>query len=153
LEIPVPMSPNYPEIPDNLALNRSKFVTFPSQADENGLDEAFRLFGNVKTFAFPQFFPQLWKTSGGDPTAGAAGEATVAHGFLRPQPSLSIDTVQRVSLLFKFLRYLSSAVGVRDHECDVPAKPPPPKAHTRLSRAHGNEERASGAETAPREGT
>src|SRR6478672_1485674 len=23
----------------------------------------------LKTFAFPHFFPQLWKTSGGDPTA------------------------------------------------------------------------------------
>jgi len=35
---------------------------------------------SLKTFAFPHFFPQLWKTSGGDPTAGAAGVSTVAHG-------------------------------------------------------------------------
>jgi hypothetical protein len=34
----------------------------------------------LKTLAFPHFFPQLWKTSGGDPTA-AAREATVTHAF------------------------------------------------------------------------
>jgi hypothetical protein len=30
--------------------------------------------------AFPHFFPQLWKTSGGDPTEGAAGDVTLAQG-------------------------------------------------------------------------
>src|SRR6476660_8586442 len=45
-----------------------------------------------KTCAFPHFFPQLWKTSGGDPTAILAGEATVTHGFGGRQPCAVIDS-------------------------------------------------------------
>jgi len=65
--------------------------------------------------AFPHFFPQLWKTSGGDPTLQFAGDATLAHDFtltklvsLRPA---FIDSLVHGSLLFRFLRPFSRVAG------------------------------------------
>jgi hypothetical protein len=59
----------------------------------------------------------------------------------------------RFDYYLSFSAYLSSAAGVRDNECDVPAKSPAAQAHARLSCADGNEEWTPGAETAPRKGT
>ena len=107
---------------------------------------------SLKTFAFPHFFPQLWKTSGGDPTAGAAGVATVAHGsgadnFLsRLTPFEAFDYYLSFSVIFLSLQG-------SDNECDVPAKPPAPKAHAWISRAYGHQERSPGVETPSRKGT
>src|SRR5215218_4645820 len=57
--------------------------------------------------AFPQFFPQLWKTSGGDPTEDQR-TTNVSIAF----STLAIDTSAAGSLVFMFLRSTSSAAEV-----------------------------------------
>src|SRR5689334_4242341 len=88
--VPVRLSPNYPRISTTSPLNLTKFATFafPPRQKPPKRPNWRRLAGG-KTIAFPHFFPQLWKTSGGDPTLTnrfVAGEATVAHGFVDRQP-------------------------------------------------------------------
>ena len=108
-----------------------------------------------KTFAFPHFFPQLWKTSGGDPTVRAR-DATVTQALDVRQPSRRrppiIDRLRAAWLLSKFLRRSSFAPKGSEHERNFPAKPPAPQAHPRIPRAHGNQERPTGSETAARQG-
>src|SRR3954471_1345876 len=65
--------------------------------------------------AFPQFFPQLWKTSVGTPTAAAGtrrkGDSNIARF------RVAIDSGTAGSLLFVFLRSTRNAVEVsKDHE-------------------------------------
>ena len=84
---------------------------FDLRPAKSGLTAASPRSLRAKTFAFPHFFPQLWKTSGGDPTAAVAGEATVAHGFHEGQPWRMIDKGLDAWLPFKFLRSLSFAAG------------------------------------------
>ena len=109
--------------------------------------------------AFPHFFPQLWKTSGGDPTAQSQGTATVAHGSdaLTIAHDAAADRLTlraRRSLLFTFLRH-AYFDGQRDSDImkrTFPAEPPSPHAHARLSGAHGHEERPARPEAPPRQG-
>jgi large subunit ribosomal protein L34 len=71
-----------------------------------------------KTVAFPQFFPQLWKTSGGDPTArrGARKEGDcntpIEHRTNASADAWAIDNCRRGSLISKFLCHYLPLQGI-----------------------------------------
>jgi large subunit ribosomal protein L34 len=79
-----------------------------------GLHTALGRVSLAKTWAFPHFFPQLWKTSGGDPTA-AVREATVTQGPETDNPregTVSIDTLRAARYYLSFSAIVSSPAGI-----------------------------------------
>jgi large subunit ribosomal protein L34 len=122
---------NFPGDPFKNALKAGIFRPSP---DENGFSAGLRHEHSGKTFAFPHFFPQLWKTSGGDPTV-RAGDATVTQASDRRQPPQ-----RRHDLLTGFgpLRYYLSFSAVllspqRDPNMSVTFQP----NRRRRKRTHG----------------
>ncbi len=134
---------------------REKLAFSDLRPVESGFTAGSRHEHSGKTFAFPHFFPQLWKTSGGDPTV-RAGDATVTQALDVRQPARRrppiIDRLRGAWLLSKFLRRSSFAPKGSEHERYFPAKPPAPQTHARIPRAHGNQEWPTGSETAARQG-
>jgi ribonuclease P protein component len=119
----------------------------------------------AKTRVFPHFFPQLWKTSGGDPTV-RAGDVSVSYAAnpdkARPfRPKVAaypsprfVDTGRHGSLEFGFLRFQRSTDrGPFDHEAYVSAKSASASQDSRLPRADEHEKGTPGAEAPPRQGT
>src|SRR3954447_2988629 len=67
------VSSTYPSNPANAKLNSRQNPGFRAVLPPNGRCAAVLPRNCEKIGAFPHFFPQLWKTSGGDPTAGYRG--------------------------------------------------------------------------------
>ena len=107
--------------------------------------------------AFPQFFPQLWKTSGGAPTA--LSETSLAS----PRETddniairrAAIDTSPVRSLLFKFLHSTKSLQRFYSHgqgRTHISAESPAPQEDPWFPGPHGDQEGPPGSRTPPREG-
>src|SRR5207302_1842501 len=106
-----------------------------------------RAISDFRPLAFPQLFPQLWKTSGGDPTdhlTRARGTDCNMRRF-----RVAIDTLGSRSLVFKFLLR-----GVHRHEGQTyfSAEPAAPEENPRVSRPDVHEEGPPGLEAPARQG-
>lgn len=107
--------------------------------------------------AFPQFFPQLWKTSGGAPTALLQTRIASPRGTddnIAIQRA-AIDTSPVRSLLFKFLQSTKSLQRFYSHgqgRTHISAESPAPQEDPRFPGSHGDQEGPPGSRAPPREG-
>jgi ribonuclease P protein component len=122
----------------------------------------WRLLQEISPFrpgAFPQFFPQLWKTSGlalprpckhGE---FGAGTGTIAQRFSRPQ--LTPQPPFRYYLCFS-VRSNPLQRGFQSHgegRTHISAESTAPEADSRVPGAHGDEEGPAGTRTPPGQGS